>query len=755
MDEDYETWNPYHGFMEDVNGNASNNVYTPEVADEYAPKVGQIFDSLEEVYEFYNNYAKMGGFGIRRHSQKTHKGSNDITRKEFVCYKQGNYEKKVDDKGIRSRGVVRCGCEAKIAVLQVEQSTMYRISTFVEEHNHLLANLEEVHMLTSHRKVSDAKKLLTKQLALVNVPTYKQFGILEVQAGGIQNIGCTKRDLYNYARDLRSEYKGHDADMVNEHFLCEKSKNDSFFYKMEADGDDKLTHCFWADARSRSSYKLYGDAIVFDTTYNTNRYGMIFAPILGVNNHGQTIVFGCGFLNNETTESFIWLFEQFKEAMQGDLPKIIITDQDPAIAKAISQVFPGTFHRFCIWHIMNKFSEKIGACAHQDTLSELKKCVWDSDTKEEFDARWKEVIDRAKLHENAHDWFSSIYDLRSRWVPAYVKHVFSAGMSASSRAEGDHAFFKGYVSKSNTLMDFILRFNRGLAHQRHEELIATHVDVNQKPLFKMPMMMERQMAEIYTRKIFKKFQVQLWLSWGCVLEVSSDNDNLCVYKVTERRKDGSLKVREVTVDKAVDNVACSCKRFEFEGIVCRHILAYMKWKQTEHLPDHYILKRWTRTAKSNLTLEEHGKNIDDFGDDSLLMRQTTLSRIASELIDGALVSIEACKLLEEDFESTRKKIKLLVDSTTNVRHNGSEGNVSSDSCGGLDANVNGDISEGTEQNVACLQPQHFDDPLPVRAKGCGKRLKGGKEKAMERKGRHCSICKQVGHNKQKCPTLSK
>ncbi|KAL6222729.1 hypothetical protein ACLB2K_006120 [Fragaria x ananassa] len=102
MDEDYETWNPYHGFMEDVNGNASNNVYTPEVADEYAPKVGQIFDSLEEVYEFYNNYAKMGGFGIRRHSQKTHKGSNDITRKEFVCYKQGNYEKKVDDKGMRS-----------------------------------------------------------------------------------------------------------------------------------------------------------------------------------------------------------------------------------------------------------------------------------------------------------------------------------------------------------------------------------------------------------------------------------------------------------------------------------------------------------------------------------------------------------------------------------------------------------------------------------------------------------------------------
>ncbi|KAL6139290.1 hypothetical protein ACLB2K_064567 [Fragaria x ananassa] len=162
--------------------------------------------------------------------------------------------------------------------------------------------------------------------------------------------------------------------------------------------------------------------------------------------------------------------------MPVDPPKIIITDQDSAIGKAISQVFPGSFHRNCIWHIMNKFSEKIGASIHQDSLRELKKCVWDSDTKEEFDARWIQVIDKGKLNNN--EWFSSVYEMRSRCVPAYVKHVFSAGMSASSRAEGDHAFIKTYVSKDNTLMDFILRFNRGLAHQRHEELIANHVDVN-------------------------------------------------------------------------------------------------------------------------------------------------------------------------------------------------------------------------------------------------------------------------------------
>ncbi|KAL6193058.1 hypothetical protein ACLB2K_034143 [Fragaria x ananassa] len=694
MDDDVETRNPYATFMVDANGNDYSCVYTPEVAEEYIPKVDQIFESLQEVYDFYNNYAKMAGFGIRSHSQKKCKGSEDISRKEY----------------------------ARIAVLQVGQSTMYRISNFVKEHNHLLSLPEEVHQLRSHRKMSEAKKILSQQLGLVNIPPHKQFSILEVQAGGIQNIGCTKTDLYNYARDLRREYKGHDAKMLNDYFHGEQSKDDSFVFKMETDDDDRLAHCFWTDSKSRRAYKFYGDAVVFDTTYNTNRYGMIFAPLLG-----------------------------FKKAMPAGPPKIIITDQDPAIGNAISQVFPGSFHRYCIWHIMNKFSEKIGASVHQDSLSELKKCVWDSDTKEEFDARWIEVIDKGKLNNN--EWFSSVYEMRSRWVPAYVKHVFSAGMSASSRAEGDHAFFKTYVSKDNTLMDFILRFNRGLAHQRHEELIANHVDVNQRPVFKIPMMMERQMAEIYTHRIFKKFQLQLWLSWGCVLQVTIDNDNVCVYKATERRKDGSLKVREVTY-KVVDKVACSCKKFEFEGILCRHILAYMKWKQIEYLPDQYILKRWTRTTSSDLVVEGHGKYICDFGDDSLLMRQTILSKIVAELIDGALVSKEACKLLEENFESMRKKIKFVVDSSTNVR--GSEENVTVDSCGGCDGNIITNTAEGheTDQNVVHCHPQQLNDPLPVRAKGCGKRLKGGKEKAMAKKGRQCSICKQVGHNKQKCPTLN-
>ena len=46
MDDDVETRNPYAAFVVDANGNDYSCVYTPEVAEEYIPKVDQIFESL-------------------------------------------------------------------------------------------------------------------------------------------------------------------------------------------------------------------------------------------------------------------------------------------------------------------------------------------------------------------------------------------------------------------------------------------------------------------------------------------------------------------------------------------------------------------------------------------------------------------------------------------------------------------------------------------------------------------------------------
>ncbi|CAL9017556.1 unnamed protein product, partial [Prunus brigantina] len=191
-----------------------------------------------------------------------------------------------------------------------------------------------MHLLRSHRRISDSTKVLTKQLGSVNIPINQKVSIFEVQSGGMDKIGFMKKDMYNLECSVNEKLRNHDVELVIEYFMAEQKKNEGFYFKIEGDGD--------------------------------NRYDLTFAPMLGVNNHGQTIVLACAFLSKETTESFIWMFEEFKKAMPGGEPKTIITDQDAAMSRAISIAFPTTFHRLCIWHITSKFSVKLPHSAYKE-----------------------------------------------------------------------------------------------------------------------------------------------------------------------------------------------------------------------------------------------------------------------------------------------------------------------------------------------------------------------------------------------------
>ena len=86
---------------------------------------------------------------------------------------------------------------------------------------------------------------------------------------------------------------------------------------------------------------LFVDLLSFDTKYKTNRYGMVFALLTGINHHLQLTCFGAGLIWDNKEESFKWLFQCFIDAMGGNKPKAIITDQDLAISKGYSLCLRG------------------------------------------------------------------------------------------------------------------------------------------------------------------------------------------------------------------------------------------------------------------------------------------------------------------------------------------------------------------------------------------------------------------------------
>ncbi|KAI8567773.1 hypothetical protein RHMOL_Rhmol02G0147700 [Rhododendron molle] len=223
---------------------------------------------------------------------------------------------------------------------------------------------------------------------------------------------------------------------------------------MDLDEEGRLRNVFWADARSRAACKVFGDVVTFDTTYLVNKHDMPFAPFVGVNHHGQSILLGCGLISNEDTKSFSWLFETWKTCMWGCAPKAMITDQCMAMKNALEIVFPDTRHRWCIWHIMKKLPEKLNGCdAYENISSCMRKAVWNSLTIEQFEDAWNGFIKKYELQSNP--WLSGLYLERKRWVPAYVNDCFWAGMSSTQRSESINSYFDGYIHSKTTLKQFV------------------------------------------------------------------------------------------------------------------------------------------------------------------------------------------------------------------------------------------------------------------------------------------------------------
>ncbi|KAI5323533.1 hypothetical protein L3X38_032605 [Prunus dulcis] len=129
-------------------------------------------------------------------------------------------------------------------------------------------------------------------------------------------------------------------------------------------------------------------------------------------------------------------------------------------------------------------------------------------------------------------------------------------------------------------------------------------------------------------------------------------------------------------------------------------------KQVKHLPDKYILKRWLQSAKSGVIYDKNHKEVNDCVDGLLLVKRSKVCKVASDLIDSALLCDEGFKLLEKSFDDIRGKL-------TRIK-----------------------------------------DPHRVKVKGCAKRVKGEKEKATQRHKRQCTECRKTDHDRWSCPKLA-
>ncbi|RVX06762.1 Protein FAR1-related sequence 5 [Vitis vinifera] len=304
------------------------------------------------------------------------------------------------------------------------------VKEFMVDHNHPLVEQKNVQFLRSHRVIKNADKAQLNAMRGVGIGTSQIMDYMVQQSGGYNNVGFTKKDLYNHVDvDRRVHLRDGDAEGALA-YLCGKSEMDpSFYYKYNVDERQPSSNLFWADSTSKLDYSCFGDVLAFDTTYRTNAYKKPLVILVALNHHHQIIVFGSALLVDESVSTYTWVLETFLDAMNNKKPLSVITDGDKAMRKAIKRIFPDSCHRLCAWHIQRNAFTNVHV---KDFTNHFSKCMFMEGTVEEFECAWNDMLEMFNLH--GHKWVTDIYAKRSRWAEAYLRGHFFAGMKSTQRA---------------------------------------------------------------------------------------------------------------------------------------------------------------------------------------------------------------------------------------------------------------------------------------------------------------------------------
>ena len=234
-----------------------------------------------------------------------------------------------------------------------------------------------------------------------------------------------------------------------------------------------------------------------------------------------------------------------------------------------------------------------------------------------------------------------------------------------------------------------------------------------------------QASKLYTPIIFDVFQGEYERSMvACTTALEGSNEYLVAI--------GSLdenftfeKEYKVTGDPLEQTSTCSCGQFGRIGILCGHALKVLDLMNIKSLPGQYILKRWTREARSGTVHDNQGRNIVENPRLNDMLRYKDLTR---KFLNLALrvASHPRCTLL---VNNTLDSLSKQVDEELNA------------STGTMDpVTVPTNVTPPSEVITARLKKKEVQTKTSKRKKSWLDKMHKGTKKGSKKKGKTSVVC---------------
>uniref|UniRef100_A0A8R7U3A4 SWIM-type domain-containing protein n=1 Tax=Triticum urartu TaxID=4572 RepID=A0A8R7U3A4_TRIUA len=228
----------------------------------------------------------------------------------------------------------------------------------------------------------------------------------------------------------------------------------------------------------------------------------------------------------------------------------------------------------------------------------------------------------------------------------------------------------------------------------------------------------------------------------CDVQDTKNHEEIKIMFVSDQYK----KIREVSYDTVSMTAKCSCKLFESNGIMCRHIIRVLRGAKINELPRIYVLKRWERNCKRDIIFDGEGnmleENLIDPVDMAMKRKIALIRNKLEDLIQKSKGSMEGIEFLHTSLCNAEMALAHLVPAVACNTH------------------------ENEESFIGSIIPKHvtIHTPADINARGTCSRIKGhrdavrsGSSEKKRRPGIHqkvarkCSICKEVAfHDARTC-----
>uniref|UniRef100_K3XQJ5 Protein FAR1-RELATED SEQUENCE n=1 Tax=Setaria italica TaxID=4555 RepID=K3XQJ5_SETIT len=203
----------------------------------------------------------------------------------------------------------------------------------------------------------------------------------------------------------------------------------------------------------------------------------------------------------------------------------------------------------------------------------------------QFEVEWKKLVDECGIVDNPA--IIALWEKRKSWIATYFEGMYCGKMTSTQRSESQNRVLKdGYVNNNTTLHMFAKRVLHSLQHTDHmdaEKFVQAEVIRACKSRF------DEQLSKVY-KTVYQEYKKQYGNSTTFVIEPNPDLEVRNGYLVTHEKGMRSFcwarYAFRVVEDKEAGVYECKCKQWEHTG------------KLVQSIPGKYILKRYTRDARS-------------------------------------------------------------------------------------------------------------------------------------------------------------